>query len=310
MAKLVVLDPGHSYTSVNQSPDGSYFEWEFAQDVCNKAAAMIKQISGIECMLTKRADEILGVSGRVAVANNNKADLFLSQHSNALTGGWSSTNGFGVYRYPGRNLTLARIGLKWSEELLDMRSRGILERNLYVINPAYIKCPSILFETGFHTNREDVAKLKTQEFRAQQAKVLVRTSCEYLGVKYVEEDLSMATEFYPVKRGDNLGRIASSYELTLAKLREFNPQIEDANKIEVDELVFVAQPERAEIVYAAYIRTLLHGETQYGLQLEQAQAALKEEQLKTASAISEANELRAAGKALYGSALWQKFVDF
>ena len=58
--------------------------------------------------------------------------------------------------------------------------------------------------------------------------------------------------------------------MRLTDLLTFNPQIEDANKIEVDELVFLAEPQPAEVIYAAYIRKVLHGETQYGLELEKA----------------------------------------
>ena len=96
----------------------------------------------------------------------------------------------------------------------------------------------------------------------------------------VESDLSMATKYYEVKRGENLTVIAGANNMRLTDLLTMNPQIEDANKIEVDELVFLAEPQPAEVIYAAYIRKVLHGETQYGLQLEQAQKLAETEKMR------------------------------
>lgn len=303
MSKLVCLDPGHDENNVNRSPCRTYYEWEFAQDVCDKAEAIIKGIPGLDCIKTKQKNDTgINLQKRVRVANNAKADLFLSQHTNAFgSGGWTSPNGFEIYRFPGRNLSLARVGLKWSEELLDMNNRGIKQANFYVTNPTYINCPSILFETGFHTNRDDVRKLKTQAFRMQQAIVLVRTACEFLKVNFPEkeDDLRVATKSHMVERGENLSRIASDYKMSLDALKKINPQIDDANKIEVDELVFLKKPQPAEIVYARHIRSILHGDTQYGLQLEKTQAELQEEKTRTAAAIAKYNEYQAGVQKIY-----------
>lgn len=183
--KLVCLDPGHHLHSVNRSPDGTYYEWEFAQDVCDQAEVIIKRIPGLDCIKTKEADTYpTSLAGRVAVANNAGADLFLSQHSNAYGSGWTSPNGFGVYPYPDRHLDLAEVCLYWCETLLPMKSRGVRPSNFYVTRET--KMPSLLIETGFHTNREDVAKLKDPAFRELAAMVLVRTACTFLQVPYME----------------------------------------------------------------------------------------------------------------------------
>ena len=244
--KILALDPGHSVGNRNQSPDGSYFEWEFNQDVCDRAAKIIERIPGLDVVLTKQKDTTATLAERVKVAEEAGAGLFLSQHTNAFgTGDWTSPNGFGVYRYPGRNLALAQIGLKWCIELLPMNSRGIRERDFYVLRVP--KMPSILFETGFHTNREDVAKLKDSGFRDKAAMVLVRTACEFLNVKYVESD-DMA-DYVMVKPGDRFGRIASAHNMTVDELHKLNPHIDDPAVIYAEhggDIIFLTEPNKLE----------------------------------------------------------------
>ncbi len=221
MAKLLCLDPGHNLRSVNRSPDATYYEWEFAQDVCDKAEAMIKLIPGLDCIKTKEADTFpTSLAGRMKVAHDAKADLFLSQHSNAVAGGWGTPNGFSIHPYPGRHLDLANIALEWCIKLLPMNSRGVQPSNFYVTREA--RMPSILIETGFHTNREDVAKLKTQSFRILAAKVLVRTACEYLKVEYMEGDNVGDRRYYHLKAKQTLSHVAAIYGVSVPQLRIWN----------------------------------------------------------------------------------------
>ncbi len=311
--KLVVLDPGHSYTNTsNRSPDGSYYEWEFNQDVCDRAKRIIDRIDGLMCILTKGAQDVVGLAGRVAVAHDAKADLFISQHSNAYgMGEWTSPNGFGVYRYPGKNLELARIGLKWCRELLPMNDRGIRERNLYVIREPQM--PSILFETGFHTNREDVEKLKDSGFRDLAAMVLVRTSCEFLGIEYTEGEYGM-TPFHDVVSGDRMGNIAKNNNLTLDVLMGYNPHIDDASVIYAEhggDRVYLEQPTEFEVEYATLRRALIfckRDTEQQGVdikvledQLQSVSKDLKREKLLRAGAETEVMKVKDAGRTLIGN---------
>ncbi len=261
MSKLVCLDPGHNNRSVNRSPDGTYYEWEFAQDVCDKAAAIIKLIPGLECIKTKEADTYpTSLEDRVITAHKAGAALFLSQHSNAYGDGkeWTLPNGFSVYRYPARNLKLAQIGLKWCRELLPLNDRGMREADFYVLRVPNM--PSILFETGFHTNREDVEKLKTQEFRLLAARVLVKTTAEFLEVTLEEEDNSMNAKQHLVKAGDTLIGIARANGLSLTQLLSYNPHVDDPGIIYAEyggDIIFLEQPSQYEAECAALKRELI-----------------------------------------------------
>ncbi len=305
--KLVVLDPGHNLKNGNRSPDNLYYEWEFNQDVCNRAEVIIKRIPGLDCIKTKEADTYpTSLDMRVQVAHDAGADLFLSQHTNAYGSGWTTPNGFGVYVYPGRDVELAKICLAWCVELLPMNSRGIRERNFYVTRET--RMSSVLLETGFHTNKEDVAKLKTSAFRDLAAMVLVRTACEFLQVPYMEDDNIMATPYHIVRAWtpyrDSMSNIATRNDLTLAQLTAFNPHVDDPNIVHEGDMIFLAQANIFELGVGSMNRNLILA-TRENKKLK---ADIAEEQAKTSAALSDANELRQAGRTLHASAQWQKFL--
>lgn len=310
--KLVCLDPGHNLKSANRSPDGSYYEWEFSQEVCDMAEAMITRVAGLDCVKTKKADTYpTSLADRVKVARDAKADLFLSQHSNAYgSGGWTSPNGFEVYRYPGRNLKLAQIGLKWCEKLLPMKSRGIKEGDFYVLRET--RMPSILFETGFHTNKDDVAKLKTREFRMLAAEVLVRTACEFLGIDFVEEENFMSARQHIVKQGDTLYRIARDNGLSLEALIKMNPHVEDASLIYWEyggDIIFLEKPNQFEIDFAAQRRELILCRKSSGTleEIERLKRQLNEERERIALAEKLVEEYRSTG--LQINSLSKRFLE-
>ncbi len=187
-----VDDPGHDRTSANISPCRTYAEYEFAQDVADRAELLYQKIPGIKNVKTKEmSDGYTSLASRIYTAKKVNADLFQSHHSNAAGtwGEWSPARGFGVYVYPGRNRRLAETAHKWCRELLlpfGLPDRGIRERNFYVLREATM--PSVLYEYAFHTNQEDFKLLKNDAYRQACAEVSVRTACEYLGVPYVIEE--------------------------------------------------------------------------------------------------------------------------
>ena len=255
---LVCLKPGHHFANVNQSPDGSYYEWKRNQAVAELAHEMFKRIPGIDSFVTKTAEEYTTLQGEVRKAIDAGADIYISIHSNANgTGKWTDVNGCSIYIYPGRadSLVLARIAVKYDALLLPMKNLGIKTANLYETRVPPM--PAILRETGYHTNKGDVALLKTQEFMLLEAKSIVMTACEYAGVKYVEDDNVMAAKQYIVQPGDTMYRIGRNNGVPLDALTKMNPHIEDPAVIHPGDIVFLEEPNQFEVKFAALNRELV-----------------------------------------------------
>jgi N-acetylmuramoyl-L-alanine amidase len=83
MARTVVIDPGHGGEEVGAKGLQGSLEKDVTLSVARKLRALIVNQLGLQVFLTRDRDEDLGLDQRTAIANNYKADLFISIHSNA-----------------------------------------------------------------------------------------------------------------------------------------------------------------------------------------------------------------------------------
>lgn len=79
----VVIDPGHGGSDNGAVGPGGTMEKDVTLAVSRKLRALIQNSLGYQVFLTRDRDQDLSLDERSAVANNYKADLFLSIHANA-----------------------------------------------------------------------------------------------------------------------------------------------------------------------------------------------------------------------------------
>ena len=81
--RTVVLDPGHGGDELGaQGPRGT-LEKNVTLAVARRLRTLIETRLGLRVLLTRDGDQTLGLDERAALANNNRADLFISIHANA-----------------------------------------------------------------------------------------------------------------------------------------------------------------------------------------------------------------------------------
>jgi N-acetylmuramoyl-L-alanine amidase len=81
--RIIVIDPGHGgEDSGTRSILGSHYEKEYTLDWSRRLASLLIA-KGWEVYLTRAGDSDLPLSNRVAVAEQRKADLFVSLHFNS-----------------------------------------------------------------------------------------------------------------------------------------------------------------------------------------------------------------------------------
>ena len=81
--ETIVLDPGHGGDDTGAVGGGAAEEKMIALAVAQRLRALIETRLGIRVILTRGDDRNVSLDERAAVANNSKADLFLSLHLNA-----------------------------------------------------------------------------------------------------------------------------------------------------------------------------------------------------------------------------------
>jgi len=83
VVSVVVIDPGHGGEETGAiGPKGTY-EKDITLFIAKKLKKLIEEKLGIKVYLTRNQDKTLSLMERTAIANNLKADIFISIHANA-----------------------------------------------------------------------------------------------------------------------------------------------------------------------------------------------------------------------------------
>lgn len=182
----VCIDAGHGEnTAGKRSFDNTFYEWEFNRDVAKRIKKYLDKYNNIKVIFT--ADEILdtSLSNRVKIAEENKADIFVSIHANAFGNEWNAAHGWEIYVFSneGRQAQLANAIYKESIPYLGLSDRGIkVNSSFYVLK--YTSMPAVLIEHGFYTNKEDLEKLKNDNFREKCALVDAKGIVKFFGMEW------------------------------------------------------------------------------------------------------------------------------
>lgn len=81
--RTIVIDPGHGGDESGARGAKGTLEKTVALSVARRLKAAIESRLGVRVLLTRDGDATVAADQRAAVANNNKADLFISLHANA-----------------------------------------------------------------------------------------------------------------------------------------------------------------------------------------------------------------------------------
>jgi len=218
----VVLDPGHGGHDAGTHGPSGLTEKELVLDISQRLAALLQDRLGSEVVLTRTDDTYVPLEGRTKIANDAKADLFLSIHANSSP--VKSVTGVETYYL---NFTTSRSALDLAarenapaeSSIFDLKdvlekialrdkidesrefasrlqtslytltrtntpakNRGIKKAPFVVLIGAQM--PSVLAEIGFLTNSTDEALMRKTEHRQKIAEAL------YKGIAAYAESLS------------------------------------------------------------------------------------------------------------------------
>jgi N-acetylmuramoyl-L-alanine amidase len=213
----VVIDAGHGGYDHGSTGPGGLMEKELTLDVALRLAKLIEQRLGSEVILTRSDDTFVPLETRTALANDSRADLFLSIHANSSP--YPSVSGVETYylnfsstrdemeiasrENAGAQQTIHELGdiivkitkhdkaeesrefaTKMQTALYGVarsnpsaKNRGVKKAPFIVLIGA--RMPSILAEIGFISNSRDEALLKRPDHRQKIAEALYRGLSRY-----------------------------------------------------------------------------------------------------------------------------------
>jgi N-acetylmuramoyl-L-alanine amidase len=216
----IVLDAGHGGHDTGTIGPTGLKEKDLVLDVTKRLGQLIETRLGAEVVYTRPDDNFIGLETRTRIANQQKADLFLSVHANSSPA--SSSSGVETYYL---NFTTskeamavaARENASSQSTVYDLRDlvqkitlqdkveesrefaasvqHGLFTasartlgrtRNRGVKKAPFVvligaQMPSVLAEIGFVSNPRDEAQLKKPEVRQKIAEGLYRGLAQYAG---------------------------------------------------------------------------------------------------------------------------------
>lgn len=209
--RTVVVDPGHGGTDEGAyGPDGT-LEKDVTLSVARRLRTLLERGLGVRVILTRTGDTVVPLDRRAAIANNDRADLFISLHANSalrdvVTGAEVFYLGIDEYGREareiadrdGRYLPVSGGGFReidmipWemaqvrylapsadlaafvSDELrqrVPMSPRPIQQAPFRVLVGANM--PAILIEMGFISNPEQEREMAQPDFQIRVAEAIV-----------------------------------------------------------------------------------------------------------------------------------------
>ena len=175
----VVIDPGHGGPDSGAIGIGGLRETDVVLDV-SKIVTNILRKKGVKVKMTRTNEIDLDLGPRVSMANNTKADIFVSIHANASVGKKRNINGLETFYYSGWKGRL--LAEKIQKQIIKVSpgspDRGVRRGSYFVIKQTNM--PAVLVEIGFVTGRLDGSRLSKDMHRERVAYAIARGILEYL----------------------------------------------------------------------------------------------------------------------------------
>jgi N-acetylmuramoyl-L-alanine amidase len=212
--RTVVIDPGHGGTDSGVKGKSGATEKDITLDVARRLKGAIESRLGLRVLLTREADRDVPIDERSALANNNKADLFISLHANAsVRGGMRGVQviSLDAHEYPALAADLKKFGVPvvgggtrtvaavpWNLAQVPFAARsaafsvvltGHLHERSVALHPratdlapmrvlASANMPAVLIELGFLTSPEDEMALTSGTLGASVIEAILTSISE------------------------------------------------------------------------------------------------------------------------------------
>lgn len=171
--KVIVIDPGHGGGNPGAVGPGSVTESSVNLAVALKVKKLLEN-GGAKVVMTRSTDRYVAAPGsslgqelqeRLDIANANKADIFVSLHSNSNEN--ASIQGAMTFYHANSAKPLADSIQNSLIKSTGAVNKGVESATFYVLRNASM--PSVLVEMGFLTNPQEEQKLNSASYQEKIA---------------------------------------------------------------------------------------------------------------------------------------------
>jgi N-acetylmuramoyl-L-alanine amidase len=176
----ICLDPGHGGSETGSIGCSGIHESELNLAIAKKLQTLLQEQGAIVTMTRTSDAEYRSLAERVQIAIEQKSDLLLSIHNNALPDGhdpWKE-HGTSSYWYHPQAIELASCLKDSVVQTLGFPDIGTRYQNLALARPTAM--PAVLVEVGFMINPDEYAKLIDPTVQDKIAQALCAGLIKYI----------------------------------------------------------------------------------------------------------------------------------
>ncbi|WP_062108577.1 N-acetylmuramoyl-L-alanine amidase [Bacillus niameyensis] len=174
--KLIVVDAGHGGHDPG-AKTSQLLEKDLTLDLAKRTRSELEK-KGFTVIMTRSDDVYITLDGRSQIANDSKANLFVSIHINSFNGSAKGIETFWHGKYEKqKSRLLAELLQDRIVQAMESPYRRVEEQSFHVIRET--KIPSALVEVGFIDHPEDAAKLKQATYRQRVAEGITNGVIDY-----------------------------------------------------------------------------------------------------------------------------------
>jgi N-acetylmuramoyl-L-alanine amidase len=209
---VVVLDPGHGGQD-SGAMCGGVMEKDLTLDVARRVDRLL-DFEGVATLMTRLGDTYVSLAERAAFGNRAKDSIFISIHFNEdnkpvasgvetyyaahqINSGSTFASWLPFFSQPPSNSPKpeSQSLAGFIQEALVARTRsidrGTQPKQFFVI--ANVSSPAVLIEGGFITNKDELSKLASEDYRDQLAAAVAEGVLRYRDVVSHQKSASAAT---------------------------------------------------------------------------------------------------------------------
>ena len=186
--RIVVLDAGHGGTDSGKVGINGVKEKDINLTITNSVKKILEK-ENIQVIMTRETDEQLAQSKvedlkyRVKIMNEVSPILAVSIHQNSYHEESVSGGQVFYYRDSAKGKALAEILQKRFSYVLGEQNRRLPKANGNYYLLLHVKCPIVIVECGFLSNRKEAGLLNSGEYQDKLAYTIHMGIMEYLNKK-------------------------------------------------------------------------------------------------------------------------------
>jgi N-acetylmuramoyl-L-alanine amidase len=188
--KKFMLDAGHGYQTIGKGVPGMK-EYEFNKAVVNYMIDDLQRYENVVLYSCYSDTRDVPLKERTDLANKLGVDVYVSVHGNAASD--PNANGIETFVHPSRSAKSLALANRVQGNLIyltGLRNRGVKTADFHVLRESHMD--AILVECGFMTNPNDLALMKSEDYRQKCAIAISDALRDEYGLKLKPQPVPVA----------------------------------------------------------------------------------------------------------------------